>query len=98
LTLERPLSSEPTDLEPVPALPGAARDRALQANHDRANRFALDSAEAVIQDGRLEARLAVPAKAPWPRLLIRAYAATDRAEAMGTAPDALARSEAPQNP
>jgi hypothetical protein len=86
LTLERSVTSLPSDLEPLPSDPGLAgiaRDRVLLANHERANRFAVASAEGEAHDGRFEARLDVPAKLPWPRLVLRAYAATGRAEGMG---------------
>lgn len=82
LTLERPASSSPTDLQPLPA-GGTMRDRVMRANHERANRFAVASAEATVRDGRFEARLAVPPRLPWQRLVLRAYAATDRADGLG---------------
>jgi hypothetical protein len=80
--LERPLTSEPADLQP---LPGEKDERAavMLGNHERANRFVLVEREATIKDGRFEVVLEIPAKAPWPRLLIRAYAATDRQEGLG---------------
>jgi hypothetical protein len=82
VTLERPLTSEPADLE---GLPEKKDERAavMLANHERANRFVLVAREATIKDGRFEVKLEVPGKAPWPRLLIRAYAATDRHEGLG---------------
>jgi hypothetical protein len=43
----------------------------------------LKSAECVVRDGGFEARLEAPAKLPWPRLILRAYAATDGEEGMG---------------
>jgi hypothetical protein len=86
LTIERPVSSTPADLEMVPEKPGSDRDKALLANHERANRFALVSTEAVVRDGRFEARLDLPAKLSWPRLIVRAYAATDDEEGIGVLP------------
>jgi hypothetical protein len=82
LTLERPASSVPADLKPLPA-DGPERDRVMLANHERANRFVLASAEAAVREGRFEATLEVPSRLPWPRLVVRAYAATDRAEGLG---------------
>ncbi len=86
VTLERTVNSVPGDLEPVPkdagAL-GAARDRVMRINHDRANRFVLATAECAVRDNRFEAKLDVPAKLPWPRLILRVYAASERAEGMG---------------
>jgi hypothetical protein len=82
LTLERPPSSTPTDLEQLPAA-GPERDRVMLANHERANRFALASAEATVRDGRFERTLAVPGRLPWKRVILRAYAATDTADGLG---------------
>ncbi len=80
---ERPVSSTPTDLEALPKDPGPERDRAVMRNHERANRFTVAEAEATVKDGRFEAKLELPAKLPWERLNIRAYAATDKQEALG---------------
>jgi hypothetical protein len=82
LTLERPASSTPADLQPLPP-GGPERDRAMRANHERANRFAVASAETTVRDGRFEARLRVPARLPWKHLVLRAYAATDAADGLG---------------
>ncbi len=80
---ERPISSTPADLETPPKEPGPERDRALMRNHERANRFAVAEAEATVKDGRFEAMLPLPAKLPWERLNVRAYAATETQEALG---------------
>jgi hypothetical protein len=82
LTLERPVTSLPEGLEPLPKAAGKERDRILLANHDRANRFVLAEAEAVVKDGRFEAKLELPAKLPAAKVYLRAYAANDRQEAM----------------
>jgi hypothetical protein len=82
LTLERPVTSTPAGLEPLPKAAGKERDRVMLANHERANRFALAEAEAVVKDGRFEAKLDLPtAKLPAAKLYLRAYAATERQEA-----------------
>jgi hypothetical protein len=81
--LERPVNSIPPDLEMVPAEPGPVRERVLLANHERANDFSVALAEAVVRDGRFEARLSVPARLPCRRLTLRAYAATEQAEGQG---------------
>jgi hypothetical protein len=78
LTLERTVGSIPDDLEPLPR--DAGRDRVMMANHEKANHFVLVAAECPARDGAFEARLDVPARLPWPRLLLRAYAATDKEE------------------
>jgi len=83
LTLERPLTSEPADLEAVPPGSGADRSQVVLANHERANRFVLRALEVPVREGRFAAEVRVPETIPWPRLLLRAYAATERHEALG---------------
>jgi hypothetical protein len=82
VTLERPPSSEPDDLLPLPAT-GGERSRAMLANHEKANRFVLASAEVAERDGRFEVMLPLPKTLPWKRLLVRAYAGTERQEGIG---------------
>jgi hypothetical protein len=82
ITLERLLTSEPADLQPLPERKDE-RAKVMLDNHQRANRFALVEREAAVEDGRFEVKLEIPEKAPWPRLLIRACAATDRHEGLG---------------
>jgi hypothetical protein len=84
LTLERSVGSLPNDLEPLPK--DKDRDRVLLANHDRANRFAVASGECMVRGDSFEARLELPAKLPWPKLLLRARAANDTEEAMTVLP------------
>jgi len=83
LTLERPLSSDPAELQPLPE-DRKDRVKVMRANHERANRFEVVTGEATIKDGRFEAKLALPEKMPWTRLLLRAYAATASEEGLGT--------------
>jgi hypothetical protein len=85
LTLERPASSEPLGLEPLPKAAGEKRQRIMLANHERANRLNLATTEAAVSDRRFEARLQIPEEIPWPRLIIRAYAADAHQEGMGVA-------------
>ncbi len=80
---ERPVSSQPADLEPLPKEPGPQRDRAMMRNHERANRFVVAAVDGTVRDGRFEVKLDLPTELPWPRLNVRAYAATDAAEALG---------------
>jgi hypothetical protein len=82
VTLERPVSSAPPDAEKLPK-DGAERDRVMLANHERANRFALQTVEAEVRDGRFEVKLEVPEKLTYSRLILRAYAATEKEEGMG---------------
>jgi hypothetical protein len=80
--LERPPSSQPEGLLPVPEKPGAARDRALLANHARANDFAVVCSETTARGNDFALRLEVPVKLPWPGLLLRVRARTRHSEAM----------------
>jgi hypothetical protein len=82
VTLERPVSSQPPDAEPLPK-EAAQRDKVMLANHDRANRFALQTVEVEVRDGRFKAKLEVPQKLPYPRLIVRAYATTEKEDSMG---------------
>jgi hypothetical protein len=83
VTVERPLTSTAADLQPLPKDAGPERDRVMLANHERSNRFALASQDGPVKDGRFEVRLPLPEKLPWPKLRVRAYAATDRQEGLG---------------
>jgi hypothetical protein len=85
LTLERTAGSAPAELERPPKEPGPlgkVKDRVMLANHERANRFVLATAECEVRDGRFEAKLEVPAKLPWKRVLLRTYAATEKEESL----------------
>jgi hypothetical protein len=83
LTLERPRDSDPAEAVSVPKESGEAREKALRRRHEAANDFVIGKAEVTVKEGRFEAALDVPAKLPWRRLTVRAYAATDRHEGMG---------------
>ncbi len=88
LTLERPVNSAPEELEAMPRSSHLrseefqARQRVMLANHERANRFVLAASEGTVKDGRFQATLDVPAKLPWPRLILRVYAANRHEEGM----------------
>jgi hypothetical protein len=76
LTLERPLSSRPADLEPLPPdspANHAARDRIAAGNCGRANQFVLASATATADAQHFQCVLAAP-KLPWPEVVVRAFA------------------------
>lgn len=86
VTLERTVNTLPDDLSALPSearSDAAARDRLMLANHERANRFVLTASQCTVKDGRFQAVLDVPAKLPWPRLVLRAYAVGEDAEGMG---------------
>ena len=80
ITLERTVSSVPDALEALPD--GPARVLAMLANHERANRFVLTTSESTVKDCRFQVTLNVPVNLPWPRLILRAYAASKREEGM----------------
>jgi hypothetical protein len=83
LTLERTPASEPEGLQRVPKEAGPRRDEVLLANYRRANRFAILTKELTASGSRFEVRLDLPEELPWPRLILRTYAATDKAEGQG---------------
>jgi hypothetical protein len=93
LTLERTASSAPADLPPLPR--GEGHDRAQLANYERANQFVLVRAEPVVKEGRFEASLQLPDRLPWPRVVLRAYAATDAAEGQAVRALPVRRAERP---
>ena len=82
ITLSRPLESTPADL---PSLPKNAedRDRVMRARHDLGNRFEVITKEAVIRDGKLETRLELPPKLPWPKVIVQVQAVKDSLEGLG---------------
>lgn len=85
LGLERPVASDALDLEPLPPPEKAeARAQVMLANHEKANRFAIMETELTAANGNFEHRLKLPDRLPWPHLNLRAYAATDRKDAVGT--------------
>jgi hypothetical protein len=82
LTLERPVTGEPLDMKPLP-VEAAERAKVMRENHERANRFVLQEDKVPVKDGHFEMRVRLPDKLPWPKLVLRAYAATDKHEALG---------------
>jgi Peptidase family C25 len=86
LTLERPLDSEPLDLEKLP--PNArtnrdVRERIFIANHQRANSFVLASAEAKTAGTAFTGVLQMPANLPWKSFVCRASATLSNDTALG---------------
>ena len=82
VTLERPAGSTPVGVEPLPKEPARLRE-VMRANHERANHVVLDAREVQPRDGRFECTLKLPAELPWPRLTVRAFAATRTDSALG---------------
>ncbi len=85
LTLERPPGSPPAGLRPLPKEPAEARARVMRENHEKANRVVVETKELTVKGGKFEAALRLPEEAAWPRVIVRAYAATERAEGLGVA-------------
>ena len=73
LTLERPIGSTPIGLKPLPKDSAKARE-VMMANHKLANSVVLETCEVRPHDGRFKCTLKLPAKLPWPRLTVRAFA------------------------
>jgi hypothetical protein len=82
VTLERSADSVPEGLEPLPKFPGPQRDRMMLANHRLANRFVVAKQEVSARGNEFTATLEVPAKLPWPKVLLRVYAHTEKEEGM----------------
>ena len=80
ITVERPASGAPQDLEPVPAGPPDVRAKAILANHERANNPVLQSREADVVEGRFDAQFELPKTLPWPRIVLRATVLSATAE------------------
>ncbi len=83
VTLERPLTSDPPEMSPLPPESGADRNRIMLANHQRANRFDVQTVTATVEQGKFEAKLPLPEKLPWSKLLLRAYVTSEKEEALG---------------
>ena len=90
LTLERPLGSEPPGLQPLPREPDKL-DAIILANHERANSLVLQTLELQARDGMFEAEFRLPDALPWPRINIRAFAATGEQRALGVLPVVVAK-------
>jgi hypothetical protein len=73
----------PLDIEPLQGEAGPARDRVMRANHERANRFDLATAEVDAKEAGFALNLNVPEKVPGIELILRAYASTDHADGQG---------------
>ncbi len=95
LTLERTVDSIPKDLEPIPPAASAPREQVRLSNHERANRFVVAASEGTVKDGRFQGTLDIPKQLPWPRLIVRVYAANEHEE--GMAVQTLGRSAVNRN-
>jgi hypothetical protein len=82
LTLDRPLGSQPTGIVPLPAEPEKLRE-VLLSNHRQANDLTVASVLAEAREGKFDARLKVPDKAPWKHLVIRAVTDSSPIAAQG---------------
>ncbi|MBL8792480.1 MAG: hypothetical protein JNM56_01105, partial [Planctomycetia bacterium] len=85
LTLERPLTSVPAGLQPLPKAATPERQQVMLANHERANQFVLQAQEFTVRDRKFQVQFSLPdGVLPYPQLLIRAYAVSGKQEAQGT--------------
>jgi hypothetical protein len=82
LTLERPMGSAPLNLQPVPK-EADKRAGVIMANHERANSLALQNRDVPVKAGSFEAEFSLPDPLPWPRVVVRAFAATKDQSAVG---------------
>ena len=90
MTLERTVNSTPEELEALPVSSRSAHknediqkcEYTMLTNHERANRFVLAASESTAKDGRFQGAIDVPARLPWPRLILRVYATNERQEGM----------------
>ena len=83
LTVARPLGSFTPGLKSLPADAAQVREVML-ANHKLANEVVLlDLQVAPEKDGQFAGVLQLPEKLPWPHLIIRASAATEKDSALG---------------
>jgi hypothetical protein len=76
--LERTPASVP---EGLVAVTPERRAETLRANFTRANRFLLAETRTVAEGRQFTARLQFPERLPWPRVIVRIRASTDKAEA-----------------
>jgi hypothetical protein len=83
ITVERPATSEPADLLPLPKVPGPERARVMLVNHERANNFTLMTVPAAVKDGQFVSQLQLPARMPWSQLIFRAYVHSPRQDGLG---------------
>jgi hypothetical protein len=86
ISLERPVGSKPGDWKQMPvASPNnsTAREKAATDNHRKANDVVLVEADVKSNQARFELHLDLPVDLPWPRLVVRAYAASANEAAMG---------------
>ena len=86
VTIERPLTSSPMGIRRLPPkTAGTAWQQAVMANHERANRFVLVEKRVVASGREFQAILSLPQVVPPGDMIVRVYASTLTAEAMGVA-------------
>jgi hypothetical protein len=86
ITLERPLTSEPLELQKVPENSPEMREarlKALKANHERANSFVIASGATKSIGTNFSTSLKLPAAVPWNKVVIRATANLANESAVG---------------
>lgn len=97
-TIERTHTSRPIGLEPLPpANKPDERDRAMRANHERSNRFVILETPAAVANESFSVELRLPEEIPWPRIVVRAYWATDAHDGMAVRVLSLKSATADEN-
>jgi hypothetical protein len=91
VSLERTVSSQPTNPAPLPKDAGPARDAVMLANFEKANTFAVVIGETTIREGRFAVTLKVPDRLSGPNLVVRVHAATEKEEAQVALPCRVGR-------
>jgi len=83
VTIERTVRSRAVDIEPLPPEDHVQeRGTAMEANHDRSNRFVLNRASLTVDQREFETRLELPTRLSWSEVIVRIYAATPAIEGM----------------
>jgi len=86
VTLERPTGSMPAGFQKLAdAAPEnrVERERVAAENYNRANQVVLAKAEIKVIGNRFECVIEALSQLPWPQVVVRAYAATERDAALG---------------
>jgi hypothetical protein len=85
VSLLRPMGSLPKDLEALPDKPAEKRARVMTENHQRANNVVLGTREIKSNGNAFECEMELPEKLAAKKVIIQAYAATEKESVYGTA-------------
>ncbi len=93
VTLDRPPSSTPLGLEPLPSRFGPQRDQILRANHRKANQFTIAEVTVLPPRDHFQIDLQVPKELPWARMILRIHAQKGEEESLEAASLTVRREE-----